>query len=135
MLTGYLHPDYASSWSEFGAPLHLSACGGWLLRRPIGDTTSHDAMGCYPLFCCSNWSALPQDLNAQRGDLVSIVMVADPLGDHTPELLETCFDYVRPFKDHFVVETGPPPTAFVHLGRIDLIARPHRLASRAKALD
>jgi hypothetical protein len=114
MSTGYLHPEYAKSLSEFGTPIHLSASDGWLLKRAIGETAEYDAMGCYPLFCCAKWSGLQQDVEALRNDLVSVVLVTDPLGDYRPELLESCFDRVEAFKDHFVIETGHPLRQFVN---------------------
>jgi hypothetical protein len=92
--------------------MRLSVSGGWILQRPIPGTTSCDAMGCYPLFCCTDWNGLRQDLDS-LGSLVSVVLVADPLGAHSPALLRATFDHVKPFKDHFVVETGRPLTDFV----------------------
>lgn len=105
---GYTHPDYARALAEFGAPLALSASGGWLLKRPVEGTGICDAMGTYPLFCCANWKALAGDLNALRGDLVSAVLVADPFGEHDEPLLAQCFDRVVPFKTHFVVDLDQP---------------------------
>lgn len=113
MLTGYLHPDYARSFSEYATPLRLPNSGGWLLKRAIDGDTAFDAMGSYPIFCCTNWQGLAQDINALQGDLVSVVLVADPFGEHTPELLTSCFDFVLPFKDHFVIEAGRPLDTFV----------------------
>jgi hypothetical protein len=113
---GYLHPDYAASLSEVGSPLLLPASEGWVLRRPIPGTASFDAMGCYPLFCCVNWAGLPQDLETlgDLGELVSLVVVPDPLGGYSLEQLNAAFDHVVPFKDHFVVETGKPLSEFVN---------------------
>ncbi len=34
-MTGYAAPLYAQSLAEFGQPLELSRCGGWLLERPV----------------------------------------------------------------------------------------------------
>jgi hypothetical protein len=110
---GYLHPAYAESFAEFGTPLPLPASEGWLIRRAIPGTASFDAMGCYPLFCCGHWKHLPQDLDALEGSLVSVVLVTDPFGEYTSELLERAFGSVKPFKDHYVIETGRPPAAFV----------------------
>ena len=113
MLTGYLHPDYALSFSDVAVPFLLPHSGGWLLKRFINGTALVDGMGCYPLFCCSDWHALPQDIKSLQGELVSIVLVADPFGEYTPEQLASCFDVVTPFKDHFVIETGRPLEAFI----------------------
>lgn len=114
MLTGYLHEDYAASFSEFGTPRHLPASRGWILQREIPATAWHDAMGCYPLFCCLDWQALPRDLKAFGKQLVSIVVVADPLGNHSAHTLEAAFEHLVPYKDHFVIETGRPLSEFVN---------------------
>jgi Acetyltransferase (GNAT) domain len=100
---GYADPGYAASLEEFGSPRPLSRCGGWLLERPIAGFSHRDAMGCYPLFACRDWSRLPEDLDGLGEDLVSVVLVADPFGAG-PEFLRRCFDLVMPFKEHCVVE-------------------------------
>jgi len=98
-MNGYSHPAYAASLAEFGCPRALPRSGGWLLERPITDTPYRDAMGCYPLFACSDWSKLDLDLEELRGELVSVAIVADPFGEHDPEHLRKCFPtLVTPFK-------------------------------------
>jgi hypothetical protein len=57
-MSGYLHPDYTLSLAEFGSPQELSQSKGWILRRQITGFPYQDAMGCYPLFTCENWSRL-----------------------------------------------------------------------------
>ena len=84
----------------------LSCSGGWILVRGISSTTLKDGMGCYPIFSCSDWSSLPNDLRSigQEG-LVALSLVADPFGDHTPKYLSECFNArALPFKEHFVVD-------------------------------
>ena len=78
-------------------------------------------MGCYPLFCCADWSRLAEDLEELEGELVSLSIVADPFGDHRSHDLRSCFPHhVVPFKPHFVVDLSRPPERFVsrhHLRR------------------
>jgi hypothetical protein len=113
---GYLHPLYADSLSEFGAPRPLPASGGWVLERGIpGSGGARDAMGCYPLFSCRDWSRLRLDLDDLEGKLVSVALVADPFGAHDAELLRDCFrDAVVPFKEHYVVDLGRDVEEFAH---------------------
>lgn len=111
--SGYLHAKYADSLAEFGRPLQLPRCGGWLLKRPISGTAYHDAMGCYPLFCCQDWSALDTDLEEIAPHLVSLVIVTDPFANIETETLRTCFDQVIRFKDHFVAELDQPAELIV----------------------
>jgi hypothetical protein len=108
-LTGYLHPGYAESLAEFGIPRELPRCGGWILERQIPGFSDHDAMGCYPLFLCQDWSQLHADLEDIGTDLVSLVLVTDPFGTYDPAYLRQCFrDVVIPFKDHFIVDLQYP---------------------------
>lgn len=100
-MTGYLHPNYADSLSEFGAPLHLPKSGSWLLRRPV-DGIQTDAIGTYPLFACLDWKSLKCDLHQLGKSLLSVTLVTDPFGEYDEPLLRDCFgDVVTPFKSHF----------------------------------
>jgi len=126
-MNGYSHPAYAASLAEFGCPRALPRSGGWLLERPITDTPYRDAMGCYPLFACNDWSKLDLDLEELRGELVSVAIVADPFGEHDPEHLRKCFPtLVTPFKEHLVTDLSRSPESFV--------AAQHRRKAR-KALE
>ena len=114
-LTGYAHPDYAASLSEFGTPRLLPRSGGWILERRIPGYQERDAIGCYPLFVCPRWSQLHADLDNIRGDLVSLALVTDPFGGYDLEYLRDCFpNRVIPFKEHFVVDLSRPSNATVH---------------------
>ncbi len=107
-MCGYRSDQYAASWEEFGRPRRLDRSGGWVLDRPIPGSDDRDAMGCYPLFACRDWGAVADDL-AGMDDLVSLVLVADPFGDHSPGLLADSFNRgAVPFKRHHVVELGSP---------------------------
>jgi hypothetical protein len=103
-LKGYAHPDYADSLAEFGTPRELPLCGGWILERQIPGFPYRDAMGCYPLFLCQDWSQLYADLEKIGNELVSLSIVTDPFGKYDEALLHRCFDLVIPFKQHFIVD-------------------------------
>ncbi len=106
MLSGYVHPDYARSLAEYGMPQELPRCGGWILKRTIPGTPYHDAMGCYPLFACRDWSALKADLDDLASDLVSVCLVPDPFGQYTLGELRECFpDKFVTFKEHYVLDS------------------------------
>jgi len=126
-MNGYSHPAYAASLSEFGEPRALPRSSGWLLERPITATPYRDAMGCYPLFACRDWSKLDLDLEELSGELVSVALVADPFGDYDPAHLRKCFPtLVTPFKEHLVTDLSRSPESFV--------AAQHRRKAR-KALE
>jgi hypothetical protein len=114
MLAGYVHPLYALSLAEFGQPLELPNSGGWLLKRSIAGFSDYDAMGCYPMFSCQNWTQLTKDLTAVETQLVSLALVADPFGDYTADDLSSWFDTVLPFKHHHVVDLSKPLSISKH---------------------
>jgi hypothetical protein len=124
---GYAHSNYAASLAEFGAPRLLPASGGWILKRPIPGTVHRDAMGCYPLFACRDWSQLPADIETLKKEFVSLVLVTDPFGDYTEESLRRTFkDLVVPFKEHFVIDLAATTATSIH---------PHHRRNARKALD
>lgn len=85
-----------------------------MLERMISQTGYSDAMGCYPLFMCQDWTNLAVDLGELENSLVSLSLVADPLGAHTPKLLKDCFpDVCFPFKEHYVVDLTRVPEEYV----------------------
>jgi hypothetical protein len=110
---GYLSPLYARSLAEYGSPLELSASQGSLLKRPIPGTSYEDGMGCYPIFVCKNWSKLGADLEHISSQLISVSMVTDPFGNYDHEDLNDIFDFVLPYKKHFVVDLHRHPEEFV----------------------
>jgi hypothetical protein len=92
------------------------------LERPIAGSAYRDAMGCYPLFSCLDWSALETDL-AELDDLVCVSLVPDPFGKHVLEDLRHIFTArFMPFKEHFVADLRRLPEEFV--------SRHHRYYSR-----
>ena len=112
-LLGYADPNYAYSLSEFGAPKRLSQCGGWILEKAITGTTFSDAMGCYPLFTCLDWSKIHEDFKILEKTLVSLTIVTDPLANFSLEYLQKNFDLVKPFKTHFIADLSYPLESFV----------------------
>ena len=121
-VVGYAHPRYAASLSEFGTPRHLPRSDGWILERPIPGTASSDAMGCYPMFDCGDWSQLPDDLEELQKELVSLTLVPAPFAPYDRALLERCFGRVVHFKDHFVADLSRPVE--------EIVKRTHRKSAR-----
>lgn len=115
--TGYLHPAYAECLTEWGTPRLLPRSGAWILERQIAGTQYRDAMGCYPLFCCPDWSQLAADLDElaeAKRELVSLTVVTDPRGDYDVPYLQHCFDdVVIPFKEHLMVDLSREMNTFV----------------------
>lgn len=125
-LMGYVHPGYALSLREFGEPHELPHSGGWILIRPIPDISYRDAMGCYPLYSCQDWSQLHRDLADLKDEkLVSLALIADPFGSFDLHYLHKYFDLMIPFKEHFVLDLR---------GSINAIITKHHLYYARKAL-
>jgi hypothetical protein len=113
-MTGYGSLEYAHSLSEFGLPIELPGSGGWILRRQIDGLNLYDAMGCYPLFACKDWTQLPADLNDLGDELVSIALVTDPFGNYDQNLLQKCFPhFCTLFKQHYVINPNKDPEEFI----------------------
>lgn len=112
-VTGYLHRRFAESFAAFGRPRQLPCSGGWILERDIPGSPYRDAMGCYPLFACRDWSRVGEDLADLEGELVSLALVADPYCGYDISDLERWFDTVVPFKQHFFADFARPVEEFV----------------------
>jgi hypothetical protein len=109
LVSGYGDFRYAQSLAEFGELRALPQSEGWLLERPVPGGSAHDLMGPYPLFACANWAGLPADVEALENRAVSVVLVADPLGEADEGDLERAFpDLMRPYKRHHVLDLDQP---------------------------
>jgi hypothetical protein len=106
--SGYTHPLYAQSLAEFGHPLWLPNCGGWILERQIPGWPDKDGMGCYPLFACRDWTGLNDDLAELKGELVSLTLVTDPFGNFLPAEHGNAFDVCYLYKNHFITDLSIP---------------------------
>jgi hypothetical protein len=105
MSAGYRSATYAESFGEFGRPVWLPGARGWLIRRQIPGVLSFDAMGCYPVFSCEDWSALGDDLVELEGQVVAVSLVTDPFGDFEVDTLRRSFpDRITLFKQHHIVD-------------------------------
>lgn len=56
---------------------------------------------------------LAQDLDALVPSLVSLVLVTDPLAPIDEDGLRACFDTVRSYKQHYIVDCRQAPASFV----------------------
>ena len=113
-MVGYLHPKYAKSFGEIGSPCFLPQCGGWIIKRKIPGSPYCDAMGCYPLFLCQDWTGLIADIENLQEKLVSFSIVTDPFGQYNETYLHECFrDVVSLFKEHYIIDLKSPLDTFV----------------------
>jgi hypothetical protein len=111
---GYRHPNYASAFLDYGRPQELPLSQGWVIRRNIPGTDYDDAMGCYPLFACGDWSRLHGDVENLSRDLVTLSIVTDPFGNYDDKDLSRIFpDLCRPYKQHYVADLSRSPASYV----------------------
>ena len=140
--SGYQHPAYAASFDDIATARELPTCGAWILERHIAGSDLRDGMGCYPLFCCRDWTRLSHDVSVLAGQLVSLTLVTDPFGEFSLHDLQRVFDVVRPYKRHYVTDlvndTSVPGTrrhkrntaSAVRAVRLDRVDKPTSLAER-----
>jgi len=118
---GYRSPAYAAALTQagLGRPRPLGATGGHVLARPVPGSGSTgggaeqgggriDLSGPYPLFCCTDWSALAEALAAPKDDPVSLVLVADPFCPLGEAELAAAFDLCRPLNEHWLIALDRP---------------------------
>ena len=101
---GYGSGGYVQSLAAYGTPVRLPRSGGWLLAAGVGDSGDRDAFGPYPLFAVEHPEHLAHDLAALKDDLVSVYAVSDPLREEQLEHFAAAFDFVRPYKPHYIVD-------------------------------
>jgi hypothetical protein len=106
MESGYRSRQYAESFSDFATAHELVESGSRLLLRAIPGSPYRDAMGCYPLFSCARYEALATDLSRLPPDVVSVVLVTDPMDSPAQETLSPTFNLVIPYKTHYVLPAG-----------------------------
>lgn len=99
----YSDPKYLASLVEFGEPVRLPESGAGLLIQAIPSSNLQDARGAYPLFACSDWDRLPDELERLDVPWVSIVAIPDPFTAPPTGLVKAFPDLCRPYKDHLVV--------------------------------
>jgi hypothetical protein len=111
-MQGYLSEKYAQSLSELGTPLFLEESQGWIIKRSINHY--YDGMGCYPLFCCQDWSKIPLDITQIKSEIISLALVADPFGNYREnDLRKTFSDVCFAYKEHFVIDLKKDKKDFV----------------------
>lgn len=104
MIHPYATERYASSLGHLGTPLAVPEWCGHVMVRPI-DAAFQDAIGPYPLAVLSEDVDLAGGMERLRKvGLVSVVLVVDDYHRPSLDALRTVFDFVRPFKVHYVVD-------------------------------
>jgi hypothetical protein len=102
----YADPAYVAAVAEGGGgrAVPVPAWGAPVMTRPIPEG-GEDAAGAYPMAALSPDADLAAGL-AQLADedLVSVVLVGDPLHGPAATDMAAAFDLARPFKTHYLVD-------------------------------
>lgn len=103
----YASLAYAQAFGRGYEPIYLPGMDLHVLKRPIEGTPHFDGMGPYPLSSLTAVDRARDDFAILAAhQIVSLILVIDPMRGPTPLALAQVFDQVTPFKDHFVREPG-----------------------------
>ena len=105
-IQGYLSNQYAKSLNEFGEPIYMKHCGGWILKRRIPGSDYYDAMSLYPLFCCKRWENIQRDIDEISDSIVSLTLITNPFID-TKANEDVFSEKMATFKPHYVLDLTP----------------------------
>ena len=101
----YASLAYARAFGADYEPIYLPEMDLHILKRPIAGTSYFDAMGPYPLSPVTSVDRARDDFAILVAhQIVSLVLVIDPVRAPTPLAMSKVFDKVTPFKDHFIRE-------------------------------
>jgi hypothetical protein len=86
--------------------MYVPAWDSHVIVRDV-DENSSDAIGPYPIACLAFGSDLRAGLEQLRqAGLVSVVLVIDGISGPSESELQQAFSHVRPFKTHYLVDSG-----------------------------
>lgn len=131
----YASLAYAQSLDHVGPALAVPEWGGHVLTRAIPGSRARDGIGPYPL------TVLPVDADLTGGlqrlraaELLSVVVVLDPLQHPPMEAVTAAFDLARPFKTHHIHDRRVGPPAYAKHHRYEVRRAHTRVEAREIAL-
>src|SRR3984885_1215409 len=102
MVHPYSTSIYAKTLSHLGHALHIPEWETSVLIRPIKPGYK-DALGIYPLTVLNRQADIAGGLaRLRKHQLISIVLVIDDVHRPSLEQLNKHFDFVKPFKTHYI---------------------------------
>jgi hypothetical protein len=109
----YATTAYAGSLGHVGRPMSVPAWGGQVLVRSVAGESAEDAIGPYPLMLIDPAAALAEGMEQlHSAGMVSVVGVLDDQLRPPLERLAETFDFVRPFKTHYLYDRSLGPLAY-----------------------
>jgi hypothetical protein len=124
-----MHPystiQFGSSLRHIGEPIYVPEWGTTVLGRQC-EMGYRDAIGTYPIAVCKTDCDLVGGLDRLQGlGFVSVVLVFDDILRPQLSALQCAFDFVRPFKQHYLHDrdAGPARYSRNHRDKIRRAAR------------
>lgn len=103
---GYASAAYVRALGQ--TPLPLGGTGGHVVARPVPGTGLHDLAGPYPIFSCTDWTALDAAVQGIASGPVSLTLVSDPFAPLGEADLARIFPVCRKIHDHWVIDLNRP---------------------------
>ena len=128
----YATLEYGESLRHLGEPIRVAEWGTTVLRRKCG-LGHYDALGTYPIMVFKPDCDLAGGLVrlTQLGLVSAVLVVDDSLRAELPAL--QAFDFVRPFKQHFLYERSRSPIPYSKHHRYEI--RRARAAVRVERFE
>jgi hypothetical protein len=131
----YASEAYARSLAHVGEAFAVPEWASHVLTRPTPDDRGRDAIGAYPLAVISPDADLAGGLERLKAaGLISVVLVTDERLRPDAPTMEAAFDFVRPFKSHFLYDRSLGPLAYGKHHRYELKRALARVEAREIAL-
>ena len=131
----YASASYAAGLVHVGEALAVPEWGGCVLARSTPDGRGRDATGPYPLTVISPGADIAAGLARMRdAGLASVVLVVDDRLRPSLEALSAAFDFVRPFKTHYLHDRSLGPLAYAKHHRYETRRAHARVEAREIAL-
>jgi hypothetical protein len=100
----YATQAYVQSLAHMGSAISVPEWGCWLISRPI-EGKLFDICGPYPIATISSGADLSGGMETLRkSGAVSVTLALDDFHRPGLEQLRSHFDFVRPFKTHYLVD-------------------------------
>jgi len=103
-----MHPYASKTYvgalnNEAGYSLSLAAWASEVIIRPFAQ--HYDVLGSYPLACFDPKADLKSGLDQLKSlGMISVALVPDPLSGPSIEAFQNSFEYVKPFKNHLIID-------------------------------
>lgn len=110
----FAQADYAKSLHGNAQLIHLPHVDGWVVRRSfkghgVAENITTDLSNPYPMFSCLNLQHIKDDIKIlETSSDVSLTLRTDVFDEAIIPKIRSDFDFIRPFKTHYIAELSTP---------------------------